>query len=328
MTSALIRISTFSRYSHAAIYLGDNLYAEAVDLGVRVRSVGTIVKKRLKVVRLREIDGVDVRDIARRAVDRVDHYLHLPYWLQGALLSGFVRAGAGARRSMFCSHLVAQCYADVGIAVAGARKAENITPGRLARSRAFGDVSSQTVIRAHYLPEYLVLFEFKTLSDKETQIIQSMVESLQPVFAARLRPVPSDWFAMLRLVAGLPRADVKAALDAEVIRIMRESGYLRLTDDAIEESLNPLKTYRETVRHAALSPKEREVESALLTNSLRALRKQLGIHEENRVVYLEELRKSGLTTFRLLAENQFEHHRICGQLIEATEALLAELRVE
>lgn len=326
--SFFIRASTFSRYSHAAIYLGNHLYAEAIGLGVRVRSVDTIVSKRIKVIRLKNTEGLDSKHKAIQAVERVDHYLYLPYWLQGALLSGFVRENVDSRKNMFCSHFVAQCYADVGINVAGRRKPENITPGRFARSHAFYDVTERTVIRAYVLPEHLVLHEFKTLSDKETQIIQTMVDSLVPVFERRIKPVPSNWYKILMLLAEINQAKLQAFLDKEVVQVMQRTGYLSLTTDAVEEIIKPLETYLASIKHTLLPQKTRELDSARLKNDIIALREQLKIHEENRSFLAQLHIKTRLTTFKLLEEYQIENCQNCRKIIELSEELVAELSKE
>jgi hypothetical protein len=326
--SFFIRLLTLSWYSHAAIYLGNHLYAEAVGIGVRVRSVDTIVKKRIKVIRLKNTEGLDAKHKAIQAVERVDHYLHLPYWLHGALLSGFVRANVDSRKNMFCSHLVAQCYADVYIDVAGRRKPENITPGRFARSHAFYDVTKRTVIHAYTLPEHLILYEFKTLSDKETQLIQTMVDSLVPVFERRIKPVPPNWYKILALLAEVNQVRLQAFLDKEVVKVMRSTGYLTLTTDAVEEIIKPLEIYLASIEHTLLPRKTRELESVRLKNDLIALREQLEIHKDNRSFYAQLHIQTRLTTFKLLEKYQIEHCQNCRKIIELSEALVAALSKE
>ena len=70
--SFAIRAATWSPYSHAAIYLGHSKFAEAVGLGVRVRAVSTIVKERVKVVRLRVDAAEDAEGLATMAAEKVN----------------------------------------------------------------------------------------------------------------------------------------------------------------------------------------------------------------------------------------------------------------
>src|SRR4051812_3848667 len=124
--SFFIRLFTLSGYSHASIYLGDSLYAEAVGLGVRVRSTTTFVKESIKVTRLK--GGAPSQAVALAAANRVDHYLHVPYALPSAILSIFGRLPSKDERALFCSQLVAQAYADIGIAVVPKLDAVKVTP--------------------------------------------------------------------------------------------------------------------------------------------------------------------------------------------------------
>jgi hypothetical protein len=195
--SFLIRLGTRSPYSHAAIYLGHAQYAEAVGLGVRVRAVSTIVNEIVRVSRLRWDLGIDSADIAHRAADRVNAYLHSPNWTQGAILSVFRRAKVKERRGLFCSHLVAKVYSDSGIDVLDGYEPLKVTPGRLAKSKKFVDVTATTTYTPAHIPAHLVQSNFVTLSDQETARQEGIYQDLVPFFEARAIAVPNDWIKML-----------------------------------------------------------------------------------------------------------------------------------
>jgi hypothetical protein len=114
-----------------------------VDVGVRTAAVTTIVKERLKVNRLK--DGAQKEEVARAAAGRINDYLHSPYATGSAMLSLFSRIPSADRRALFCSQLVSQAYADVGVAVVPGHEPEKITPEMLATSALFDDVTGTGV---------------------------------------------------------------------------------------------------------------------------------------------------------------------------------------
>ena len=139
--SFVIRWFTRSPYSHAAIYLGDGLYAEAVDVGVRARSVTTVVKERLKFIRLK--GGPSAEVASKAAAERVNRYLFLEYGLGSALLSLLSAVPSVNSRALFCSQLVAKVYEDIGVAVVPGLPSEKVTPGLLANSKQFEDITEE-----------------------------------------------------------------------------------------------------------------------------------------------------------------------------------------
>jgi uncharacterized protein YycO len=162
--SFAIRKVTQSPYSHAAIYLGHSRYAEAVGLGVRVRAVSTTLKEQIKVIRLKADAAPDAAALAAKAAESINYYLHSPYWTQGAILSIFRNAKVDERRSLFCSHLIARVYADAGLDVIDGREPFKITPGDLAESSKFDDVSKQVLEPASVLAAWVLDPKFTTLS--------------------------------------------------------------------------------------------------------------------------------------------------------------------
>ena len=109
--SKIIRQATQSPYSHAAIYIGDGEFVEAVGLGVRRFMVdSTAVQNRENVRFLRVKDAVpDAQGVARTASEKAESYVARRYWLTGAVAARV--PGLNLNNSsgkFFCSQLVAQ----------------------------------------------------------------------------------------------------------------------------------------------------------------------------------------------------------------------------
>lgn len=218
--SFFIRLFTRSRYSHAAIYLGDGLYAEAVDVGVRTGAVTTIVKERLRVIRLK--GGAQKEEVARAAAGRINHYLHSPYATGSAVLSLIGGIPSADRRALFCSQLVSRAYADVNVAVVPGHEPEKITPEMLATSPLFDDITTTATFATRAVPEHLVSGAFETLGDREVASVEKMYRELLPFFVERAIPPPRDWIGMLAFLSFLaderPAAESTKKLDLAVMK--------------------------------------------------------------------------------------------------------------
>jgi hypothetical protein len=328
--SFAIRTATWSRYSHAAIYLGHSQYAEAVGIGVRVRAVSTIVKERVKVIRLKADAAGDAQVLAARAADEVNHYLHSPYWTKGAILSIFQSAKVNERRSLFCSQLVAKVYADAGLDVIDDRETFKITPGDLAKSGKFEDVTKQVLMPVRVIPEHLLDSDFTTLSDHETLRIQGMYAELVPFFKKiGMDPPPDSWEIMVMAMAHLPDRAEQRALDMELIKSMQNNKYLELSTQGITESIAPLETYIEQKRFETASKAKLQSELRSLRQNVPALKQQLDTDQDNSEFYGELYDKTQLNTYKLLRDNKKAHAEnmeraiaLTGTLIEALESRL------
>jgi uncharacterized protein YycO len=323
--SFAIRTATGSPYSHAAIYLGHAQYAEAVGLGVRVRAVSTIVKERVKVIRLKRNAVPDAQTVAARAADKVNIYLHSPYWTKGAILSIFRDAQVEERRSLFCSHLVAKVYADVGVEVIDGYEPLKVTPGDLANSIKFEDVTKQILVPAQAVVEEVLDPKFTTLSDFETLRIEGMYAELAPFFEKRGLPVPPSWDLMVLLMARLPDRAAQRALDLEIIGSMQRNKYLDLPTDGIAATIAPLEAYIEQKTYETLSKVAVESELRSLRQNLPALKMMLDNDKDNSKVYGQFHRKTRLNTYQVLRDTKKAHAQNTGRVIALTEELIRAL---
>jgi permuted papain-like amidase YaeF/Yiix C92 family enzyme len=130
--SWLIRVSTGSVISHAALHIGHGIAIEANDPGVVqtfLPAIGYAHASRLVVKRMPDLTSKQRDDIASHA----RALLYRPYSTRGAI--GAVLAGLRSTRDpgRFCSQLVAQCY-DLARAPICEKSPEECTPDDILRA--------------------------------------------------------------------------------------------------------------------------------------------------------------------------------------------------
>ncbi len=169
LNSVGIRIATLSPVSHAAIYLGNQMVAEAVGSGIRRRSVAALIKEEATVVALRhpkltEEHAERINAFAAQHEGSKYNYvgvvLQAPFALERrmcelplmpSLVRDFcirgvaaVQLGLGSNKHFFCSQYILEAYRSAGLALTDADP-RLVNPGDLLHMRE-GDVPS---IRIH-----------------------------------------------------------------------------------------------------------------------------------------------------------------------------------
>lgn len=170
LQSAGIQLATFAPVSHALVYLGNGVVAEAVGEGVRVRTVGAVLESEQMVVafrdpqltpaqavRLREwslaqvgtrYNTVGVLLSAPFVIDRRVCELPLvPGPVRDACVRGFatVQLGASSNDRFFCSQFVLEAYRQAGASLSDADP-RWVSPADLLHLRE-GDVSTLAAAR-------------------------------------------------------------------------------------------------------------------------------------------------------------------------------------
>lgn len=316
--SLVVRLFTFSRYSHAAIALGNGMYAEAVGLGVRLRSTGLLVAPRLVVRRLRREDA----SAARRAAEIARGYAHAGYWLSGAMLTVFRRTPFEARHRLFCSQLVATAYEEADARLVDIA-AEKVTPARLARCDRLVTVPGAAYVPAH-LPEFLV-GHVDTLSDREALLMQGVYADVAPWFETRGREVPRSVPHMLAALAELESHDLVRSLDAAIREAMVRHRYASLATLALRECVVPM---REEVARVAATDWPREValqQYVVYQRTHATMEEQAAIGHENAQVYRGEFERTGIPAFETFAENAQTHAAIAEEMRDLSAAMLHAL---
>jgi cell wall-associated NlpC family hydrolase len=169
LNSVGIRIATLSPVSHAAIYLGNQMVAEAVGAGIRRRSVAALMNEEATVVALRhpKITAEHAEKINTFAASHegskynyIGVVLQAPFALERrmcelplmpSLVRDFcirgiaaVQLGLGSNKHFFCSQFILEAYRSAGLALTDADP-RLVNPGDLLHMRE-GDVPS---IRIH-----------------------------------------------------------------------------------------------------------------------------------------------------------------------------------
>ena len=312
--SRLIRMFTRSRFSHAAIFLGDGLYAEAVGLGVRIRSIRTLVAPRLLVRRLVS----DEMAVAQRAAEIAHRYVHAGYWTTGAMLALFRSARIDDRNLLFCSQLVARCYADAGLPLADDVAPDKTTPELLARCDHLGDVVEATFI-PKLLPSYLGDGQFETLSDRESIAVQSIYADLLLWFTEHNLPLPPSWVDMLVVLADSKDATLQQSLDRAMQQALVNHGYLKIPLQALHECVIPLDRELEDLPSKQLTVAHARLDHYYFQEGYHTLVRQIEVHLDNERFYTEEYERTGLRTFDLLAAD--------AKALAATTQRIADLSV-
>lgn len=315
--SFLIRLGTRSQFSHAAIYLGGGLYAEAVGLGVRVRAVATMIKTGVKVFRLKPGGSPDAAAIAVKASACVNDYIHAPYWKAGAMLSIYKATVLEKRHRLFCSHLVAQAYKDAGLEVVPSLDPTKVTPALLSKSAAFDDVSASVVKRLWMIPDFVADPHFESLSDRETTLVQDMRADAADWFAAQGIPVPDTWADMVFFLSADSNPARRNALDRALMSVLARHGYVRLLEDIRKQVLEPMQQWLDDFDALVISNKQLAVEYYFLEQALPALETQTAIAKDNAEHYTEVNARAPAETFEFLAIHAAAHgemSRRCGDL--------------
>jgi len=160
-----IRLGTFSPVSHALLYLGDGLIAEAVGTGVRARPLADVVAEEQMVVAFR-VPGLDDAGVAKLRTwansqvgtryNTTGVLLNAPFVLNRRLcelplipssvsnfcISGMAMVQLGASRDdqFFCSQFVLEAYRQAGLPITAADP-RWVSPADLLHMRE-GDVPS------------------------------------------------------------------------------------------------------------------------------------------------------------------------------------------
>jgi hypothetical protein len=320
--SLLIRIGTRSPFSHASIYLGGGLYAEAVGLGVRVRPVATMIKNRMKVLRLAANSSRDPVATALKASESVNNYIHAPYWVTGAMLAIYRTTVLERRHRLFCSQLVAQAYEDAGLRIVPSLDPTKVTPASLAASSAFQDISASAVRRIWLIPDFVVGSHLVSLVDQETMMFQDMHLDAVDWFKERGIKVPQDWASMVLFLGEDSNESIRSELDLALMSVLGRHGYTKLLKDVVNRVLTPMEEWLEHFESLAIPDKQLATEYYFLEQALAAIETQAAIAEDNAKVYLELNARTPTSTFKFLALNEELRYGLAQRSLALTTTMM------
>jgi hypothetical protein len=201
----LVKTATWSRYSHALIFLGGTIFLEAVDIGARKISFARVpIEDQSTWVVLRHLD----EEIAKRAAKEARNLAHKEYGLAAAWRSQLPFRVKDDPTRIFCSQLVAEAYQRAGAALVQGKEPWQITPGLLHKCSVLKQVQPLPIHKppARYVPArdrdaaYI-----DSLNAEELNVFQNVFNAIQPeltclIDAHGVRPKPGalgDIFPLL-----------------------------------------------------------------------------------------------------------------------------------
>ncbi len=313
-------------YSHVAIALGAGLYAEAVGLGVRKRSIETMVGPGLTVLRLDPDRHPDAAQIARAAAAKIDEYLLAEYWLNGAFVPLFSATPFKERSGLFCSHLVAQVYKEVGVEIVEGLCPAKTTPQAMVASGTVRDVSDSTTFQPEFVSGYLLDERFMASSDREAVMLQGAFADVIDWFDQHKLPRPGRWYHLVRALVDIRPRALQVELDAALGSRLEANNYSRRPILMRKEALRPLLRMAARIARADLPERHARMEYCILQGRRPALERQAEAQKDNSEFYAQLFERTRLSTFAMLHLEAKAFSLGSMQALEAVDRILAGLR--
>lgn len=225
--SWLIRIFTASPFSHAALYVGNNSYMEAIGCGVRAQNIfRETFRKKTDVIVLRNAKMTPAEK--QKVVEYVRYRHGMAYSVLDAIKSGLsVILGVKIPFKMkenqtFCSQLVASAYGDIGMESFNGRKALFTRPKDIYKEKKFSRIED---VYREITDEEKEIAAQKGLIDKQDEIVSTMMSQIWKVLKKEgvfIKGVSEIDLGIHKIVDQRK----KATADKQIEQIIRESGYL------------------------------------------------------------------------------------------------------
>lgn len=236
IVSWLIRIFTWSPYSHAAIYVGENSYMEAIGCGVHARNIlrETFVHKRdVVVLRTNEYDNQQIEQI----IDFVRFRHGMAYSVFDAITSGIsIIFGIKLPFKMhsnqtFCSQLVASAFASINEKKFNGRKCTFVRPKDIYKEKS--------LLRIDDVYESITDTDVKEAAeegiiDKQDRIVSSMMKNIWAILKKEniyIKGVSEIDFG----IAQIKDETKRNKIDDQINEIIQKSGYLTMWKDDMEK---------------------------------------------------------------------------------------------
>jgi uncharacterized protein YycO len=307
--SQTIRTMTDSRYSHAAIYVGNGEFVEAIGSGVRRFLVDrTAVRNPLNVRFLRLNDGADARKAAAAAGKNAEAYLARRYWKKGALTAIFKNANRQHGGRFFCSHLVVQAYREAKVELIDGVEPHNVIPDDLMNSLKLQDVTAKVLLPPdaphRWRPNELLDGPTRrTLHDEEISIQQKVDERVGALFREHGLDAPANFFDAMKVLWKLDDPEVRQRLDLPLAQILKEEGYdalPQLAKEKFERSFEQPRIIRKMIAAGMDATKILEMRSYAQQLQHR-LRQRILDDESCLLAFESQWERTGCATFEVMA---------------------------
>jgi len=328
-TRYVIRKVTSSRFSHAAICSNAPLFVEAIGVGVCVFTIDKIVVSNPRSIRLLRVHSRHSA-VARRAGFIASTYVARQYWISGALTAVLSKLQLQARGKLFCSHLVAQAYAEAGLALVSDKNPTKVTPALLEQSTLLRDISCEVLTDKTdkaWCPPMMVIDEanYASPAQLETRIKQNIVRRVGKSFTFCGLPAPLDFEGALYGLLGLTDPVNSDLIDEEFSKAIREEGLL-----AVPLAFQDMESiYRYVADGADERVWSHEEMSAMLGFFTERFSTQEKILDERRTCLDTRktiVTRTNLATFKALAALDSEYYRLEQVRQDVTRRVVSYLR--
>lgn len=231
--SAAIRAATGSRFSHAAIHWRSFAFLEAIDCGVctfNVLASAICDRENVRVLRLKDDYGAELTE---QAADAAYALIGREYWVAGAIRAPLGVGSVDVRGRLFCSYLVAEAFARVGVDLCPGKPARFVTPADITSSPLLNDVTDSVLYEAEEseLRGIVRLIDGHDPATPQTEFREAMGRILARIrlaFHQAGLPTPNTLPHAMATLLVQPDQLKRRALDVEVSEILENAGYPEL----------------------------------------------------------------------------------------------------
>lgn len=227
--SWLIRLFTLSLFSHAALYVGNRSYMEAIGCGVRAQNVLRLTFRRKSDVIVLRHPGIKPEEV-KRVIAFIRYRHGMAYGFFDAIKAGLY-AILGKKvffemkdNQTFCSQLVASAYSEVGVDSFNGRKALFTRPKDFYKEEKFECVDN--VYRKISADEKKIASK-KGLIDLQDAAVSSMMSKIwkllkkERIFIKGVSEIEDG-------ICQISDLEKRSKIDGLIAQIIRDSGYLNL----------------------------------------------------------------------------------------------------
>lgn len=232
--SFAIRSATKSNFSHAAICWNATSCMEAVDHGITSfshlnRAIND--KDSVRILRLKPgtLENYAIRESAANAATT---YMGREYWLRGAIQSKLGLTLSDPRGRLFCSYLVAQAYADIGIELCVGKISQLVTPQNLLMSPMLHDITDEVLYpvtdRQKENMDLLILDGIAPEGHQNAgaKIVSDILTQARPVFSELGYLPPSDIMNIMAQIVDDQDIHRQKIADKILSKIIFKSGWV------------------------------------------------------------------------------------------------------
>jgi len=328
-TRFAIRKVTSSRFSHAAICSNAPLFVEAIGVGVCIFTIDRIAVSNPRSIKLLRVHSRHSA-VAKQAGFIASTYVTRQCWISGALTAVLSKLQLQARGKLFCSHLVAQAYAEAGLALVSDKNPTKVTPALLERSTILHDITREVLTDKTdeaWCRPMTVTDEASdaSLAQLETRIKQNIVRRVGKSFTFCGLPAPVDFEGALYGLLQLTDPANSDLIDEEFSKAIREEGLL-----ALPLAFQDMESiYRYVADGAGERVWSQEEMSAMLGFFAERISTQEKILDERRT-WLDTRKtiatRTNLATFKTLAALDSECYRLERVRQDVTRRVVSYLR--